>query len=245
MERGTADEMDASMLGVRIARDVPPCVKALRAVELLLHVVAWAGTAAAIVLDGHADGFDASTVLGEVRHYDLRSTTIDVVLVTVVAATIASLAALNRRPLLGLAVSVLACGACVAKRAMLLDVSSLRAACATCAVAATCCLVTATLSQAVRAWRGGPSSSLRLAPDDLEQTSGPGDDSGVLEAQLHINTGSSKGASVGRLLRLAAPERSILAVATVCLFFSTASNMVLPHGSHSARTPAAPSALSH
>jgi len=225
----TADEMDASMLGVRLPSDPPACVKALKASELLLHVVAWVGVAAAIVLDDHADGFDMDTVLGELRHYRWRTTTLDAVLVTLLAAAIASVASLNRRPVLGLAASVSACGACVAKRAMLLaDAHSYRAACATVAVAATCCLVAATLVQALRARRAAALNG-RLV-DDVESSSATRRfDDALLDSSDHIYThGGKKGASFGRLLRLATPERCMLAIATVALFCSTAAQMALP-----------------
>ena len=78
MDRGTADELDAALLGTRLP--TPAALKALKTFELLLHLAAWCGVIAAIILDGHADNFDPDRIIGEVRHYSWRKTTADAAL---------------------------------------------------------------------------------------------------------------------------------------------------------------------
>ena len=89
----------------------PKCLRALRAVELLLHLIAWVGIIASIILDGRADGFDPKRIIGEGRHYDWHHTTGDAVLAAFIFGIIAGIAALNKRPIFGLVASLLVCGA--------------------------------------------------------------------------------------------------------------------------------------
>ena len=61
MDRGTADEFDASLLGSR----VPAGARLLRSVELLAYLSSWMMLVAAIILDGSADGFSPQKAAGD------------------------------------------------------------------------------------------------------------------------------------------------------------------------------------
>ena len=229
MDRGTQGELDAAMLGTRLVTRPPIYARALRTLELVLHLAAWATVIASLVLDGLADGFDPQRVIGEVRHYNWRHSTADAVLVAFFTAAAGGIAALNLRPVAGLAISCLALGASIAKNCMLRD-GGLRSACAICALAATGCVALATLLQVVRARRRRSLLELRLDPD--EETTSTDDPLGlVVPANTYTRRaadGSSAGASVGRLVSLALPERCMIVVATFALFGSTASQMAMP-----------------
>lgn len=235
--RGTVDddEIDVAMLGTRLP-PVPAAFKALRTVELLLHFLAWVGVIATMVLDGEADGFDPAKVVGEMKHYSWRTSTVDAAIVTFAAAIVAAITALAEYPSIGLLLSSVACVAAVAKRIMLAaDESALRSWCVVAAVVATACLSLAMLLQALRARRRRQALALMRLEHDLETTTTTTEVDARGAALPRPNTytrrradGQGKGASIGRLLALAGPERCQLIVATVMLAGSTASTTAMP-----------------
>jgi len=222
------DELSATMLGVRMASDPPRCVKALRMAELLLHLGVWIGVVTAAVLDGHADGFDPARIAGEVRHYEWRTSTADAVLIAAAAALIGAVAALTRRPPIGLLASVVSCVALVVKCATLLGHrGSFRSSCAAAALVSSACLLIAMALQTARVvHRENKRSSTRLN-DDLEADAAA-DDYGLAGLTRRKADGTKRGASVGRLLTIAGPERGMLLFATFCLAGSTTSQMAMP-----------------
>ena len=220
MERGTADEIDASMLGTRLP-PAPASVRALRMGELLLHLVAWAGVIAGIILDAHADSFDPSIVIGEVRHYSWRKTSVDAALAAFVAVAVSAVAALNAHPAIGAVISAALCGGCIAKRVTLEDAThgGLRLWCVISAVTATGCVLAATLIQSIRT-RRRRTLEVRFGDDfdgDLHAHS-------TYTRSRHAGTG----ASVRRLLGLGVPERCMITIGTIALLGSTTSQMLMP-----------------
>lgn len=236
MDRGTADELDAAMIGTRLP--VPAGLKALKRMELVLHLAAWVGVVAAIILDGHADNFDPARVIGEVRHYEWRKSTADAALASFVVAVASLVAALIDRPLPGLVVSLAVCVAAVVKRIMLIDTTAgnLRSWCVVSAAAAAGCLGLATLLQSVRAHRRRKALAMVRLEDDLETSTREFDASAPNHGRLpRPNTytrrnadGKGTGATVGRLLSLAGPERCMLICATFFLCGSTAASTAMP-----------------
>ena len=236
---GRPTDLDATLMAADEAQislaHPPKCLRALRAVELLLHLIAWVGIIAAIILDGRADGFDPKRIIGEGKHYDWHHTTGDAVLAAFIFGIIAGIAALNKRPIFGLVASLLVCGMCVAKNVTLEDrTGGLRATCAICALAATGCLVLAMLLQTLRGCRKKSALELLQEEQDLEtSTRGLGLDYRDLLIPPATYTrrgadGTAKGASFGRLISLAAPERCMLIFATTCLMGASISQMAMP-----------------
>lgn len=231
MERATESEYDVELLG---SRSVVRSLKLLQAGTLVLYLSAWGMVTAAIILDGKSDHFEVKEVLKEWQPYHWSHTSADAVIASFLCAVIASTAAINHRPAVGMLASVAVGAAAVVKRGMLSEPAGhLRALASTFSAAACCALALASLAQLTRARRQRASSAevhLAASSNNLNAAlMGPHLDSySALEGYARKSGQPARGTSVGRLLTLSRPERCLLTIATFALFGSTASSMAMP-----------------
>ena len=226
----------------------------LRVTELVLHLSAWGCVIAAIIFDGHADGWDPQGVVHEIKPYDWRHSTADAVVVAFLSAIIAGASSCSGTPCCGLAACLLTTAACVTKRAMLLERNGgLRSSCVIISAVACACFALASLNQALRLSRRRRrareihSSLLADAATDAAAAAAAADEAAddddgrrALESifppgsRLATNHGTGgggkngkkpRGATLGRLLSLGRPERCMIVVATFALMGSTICQM--------------------
>lgn len=230
------EEYAVTMLGSWTVTATPLTARAVRNTELILHLSAWACLITAVILDGRAVGFDPSREVAEWKPYRWRHTTADAVLVSFVAAICAATTAINRMPSWGLLASVASCAACVAKSAMLHErLGGLRATCAIFTAVATGLLALAMLLQTLRERHRRMARTLLLQQMDVETSGAPDDATRFGEGVIPPNTyasrgadGKGRGASIGRLVSLARPERCLIIIATVALVGSTLAQAAMP-----------------
>ncbi len=243
MERGTADEMDASMLGPRLMGDGSPTdltfrhSVALRSLVLLAFLTSWAGVVAAVVLDGTADHWEAKDVVDELEPYEWRHATFDAAVACFLAAALCTtFVALCDWPRLAFALSLPPAVACVAKAAMLsAPAGSVRFWCAVAAAGSTGATALGCALQLVQ-WRRRRSALARVLSDvfgerhthPLEAEAAEIGGAGYDDGKPGKTGKQSRGATFRRLIGLAYPERGLLSVGMVALGLSTASTMAMP-----------------